>query len=491
MSRQPHMNDPAYLSSTRGRRDNSLTRNEGESDSWRERYGQESASRIAGNVGVSADVPYGDGSFGKGNENMDAENWIHRDKLARIESEELQQAAILFHRRGTENKSGRGRYHESHHNSATGSYTTTPPATEQSEPWPNLHDEPPVPFNDDNAYESVEDERQNWDLRRPEEIAADMDDGASSIYRHPGLRKSSSRIPISTASPVPISPDHFGRESRRQRSRGPTGADEDSLSTPKPRSASEPTAADSSDNSTATGGGSRPPSRGTPSAQHNSGKRTPRGAAGSSNRKTSAPPTTRKTTQRSRATSGSGGSAQRPTTRSGESRPNTAANRPEGDPPWLATMYKPDPRLPPDQQILPTHARKMQQEQWEKERKSANTYDRDFSPLAINGDDPPRINGFENKEKNEKGKEDEKVKEKPEEGIKEPQRPEAAWPLGSFSKETDTSPKPGANSAYSTIPKVQETPQKGLSTNWTPPVDTAVSQPPRKEKGGCGCCIVM
>lgn len=483
------MNDPAYVNSTRGRIDSSLNRNGSESGSWREIYGQEAASRSAGNVNDPADAPHNDGSLRSGKENMDAEHWIHRDKLAKIESEELHQAAVMFQRMaGIESRTGRGRHHESQHNSVPDSSMTTPPAAEHSEPWPNLHDEQPVPFNSDDTYESLDDERQNWDLRRPEEIAADMDDPASSIYRNPALRKSSSRIPISTASPAPIFADQYGRESRKQRSRAPTNADEDGLSIPKPRRASEPMAADSGDNSTATGG-SRPASRGTPSAQNNTSKRAQRGASGSTSRKTSAPPTTRKTTPRSRATSGNGGSGQRPATRSGESRPNTAVNRPEGDPPWLATMYKPDPRLPPDQQILPTHARKMQQEQWAKEGKTPSTYGRDFAPLAVGADEKPRVDGPEKDNESEEGKGEEKRGEKPEE-TQEPARPkEAEWPLGQ-SKEAETSPKPGANTGYSTIPKVQEPPQRGHTPNWNPPVVTA-EQHQAPEKKGCGCCIVM
>jgi hypothetical protein len=44
-------------------------------------------------------------------------------------------------------------------------------------------------------------------------------------------------------------------------------------------------------------------------------------------------------------------------------------------------MYKPDPRLPPDQQMLPTHAKRLAQEQWEKEGKTGTVYDRDFRLL--------------------------------------------------------------------------------------------------------------
>src|ERR1700755_2777293 len=44
-------------------------------------------------------------------------------------------------------------------------------------------------------------------------------------------------------------------------------------------------------------------------------------------------------------------------------------------------MYKPDPRLPPDQQLLPTHAKRLAQEQWEKEGKVGTVYDREFRLL--------------------------------------------------------------------------------------------------------------
>ena len=46
-------------------------------------------------------------------------------------------------------------------------------------------------------------------------------------------------------------------------------------------------------------------------------------------------------------------------------------------------MYKPDPRLPPDQQIIPTHAKRQQQAQWSEAGAIPTTYDREFSPLAV------------------------------------------------------------------------------------------------------------
>lgn len=60
------------------------------------------------------------------------------------------------------------------------------------------------------------------------------------------------------------------------------------------------------------------------------------------------------------ATTPANGITSRPGT-SGGSRPPSA--RLEGEPPWAGSMFKPDPRLPPDQQMLPTHARRLAEQQ--------------------------------------------------------------------------------------------------------------------------------
>jgi len=419
-----------------------------------------SANRHGGDLDSVPDDPsrkeYAEGPDGWGMyypEELNHENWIHRDKLAKIESAELHQAAIMFQRRMTaDSKSStrRGRSHDSHQSGAP--ISTTSPNAEYSEPWPELREEPK---GNDGQY--ADDERQHWDLRRPEEIAAD--EAASSIYSQPGLRKSSSRIPISTSSPVPIM---AGRDSRGPRSRAAT--DEYDEDDDRGRRASEPMGGvDSSTPSP----GSRPGSRGFSSTMPSTpAKKTP-AKAGSATRKTSAPPANRKTSAvRSRAVSGN--ALQRPTTRSGENRPTTAANRPEGDPPWLATMYKPDPRLPPDQQMIPTVAKKLQQEQWEKEGRTPTTYDRDFAPLAVHPNELPPVPA--------------KAKERPVEEKRKNPEPEP---------EPEPVPRPNTSTGYSTMPKVQDTPPLGLTPhpNWNPPV-VAAQEKPKKEKG-CGCCIVM
>lgn len=391
------------------------------------------------------------------------EQWIHRDKLAKIESEELHQATILFQRRMRgESKSsvGRGRSHDMQQ-TANGTGTPTSPTTEYSEPWPKVKEEPGKRDVTGNVDGNV---REHWDLRRPEEIAAD--DAAASIYSQPSLGKSASRIPISTVSPVPIS-GAMGRDSRSSQNRAATDEDErpshgrrasGHIDIEKYRSTPSPE--------------SRPDSCGLGSAQSPPGKKTVK-STGATNRKTPAPSTNRKASApRSRAVSGN--NMQRPTTRPGENRSPVAVNRPEGDPPWLATMYKPDPRLPPDQQMIPTVAKKIMQEQWEKEGRTPNTYDRNFAPLAVHPFDAPAPVA---------------TKVEPEQQPVETLELEELPPQSSKSPEP---PRPNTSTGYSTMPKVQDTPPMGLppnpNPNWSPPVVTA-QQPPKKEKSGC--CIVM
>ncbi|KAL4919293.1 hypothetical protein BDW62DRAFT_42887 [Aspergillus aurantiobrunneus] len=469
LSKQAYTHEQSHHTS-RGRRDASLNRRESEN----------------GAVQDTATTPHTNGSARKSDvkegsvlsNNQNDGDWIHRDKLARIESEELQQAAILFHRRpGTgSTRAGRGRSRDQHHGSVNGNTTTASPPTEHLEPWPDLQE-----GQQNNAVLSApadgddleDEERKHWDLRRPEEIAADMDSSASNIYRNPGLRKSSSRIPIPMTSPAPLSPEQIDREYFTPRSRAPTDEGEETPTIEMPRRASEPATVDSASTSSPASE-SRPGSRGVQASQNAAAKKTP-AKPGQTNRKASAP-NPRKPTARSRATSSN--NTQRPTTRSGEARPATAVNRPEGDPPWLATMYKPDPRLPPDQQILPTHARKMQQEQWAKEGKTPTTYDREFAPLAI-APDPPRP---EDKVEKDTEKDDQQVLKT--EGLG----------LQALRKSPEPGTRPGTSTGYSAMPKVQDTPPNTLSPRFhSQTISTAQGPPPEDEKvkEGCGCCIVM
>lgn len=433
------------------------------------------------------------------------DNWIHRDKLARIESEELQQAAMRIQRQvrtGSKSSSLRGRSHDSHSLNGT---VTTPP--EQSEPWPAPHRqqlESPIPFEEYSDEQDVDTERMNWDLRRPEEIAAsslEENEDTSRFYKSPGLKKSSSRIPVLSSSPHAISPDQNERESstlHRIRTRTIGSGDEDGVPSFQSRRASESAVIDSpeaspepTDRTTPPLSTSRPGSRGGVLAQVQGSptKKTPaKGIStptSSSARKSSNPPNNRRPSgpAKQRAPSGSSTNKDRPVTRSGENRPTTAVNRPEGDPPWLATMYKPDPRLPPDQQLLPTHAKRMQQEQWEKEGKTPTAYDREFAPLAVRPDDEPVLIPSEAEKKATSDIQNADL-------LAATDSP-TTWPLQPPPKSPEPA-RPGTSGTnYSTMPKVQNTPPVVLSTtqrlqpNFPPPEE------PEKAEKGCGCCIVM
>jgi hypothetical protein len=157
----------------------------------------------------------------------------------------------------------------------------------------------------------------------------------------------------------------------------------------------------------------------------------------------------------------------------------------------MVSAYTPDPRLPPDQQLLPTVARRLQQEKWEKEGKFGNVYDKEFRPL---NDDP----FTQPPEPTNSGPSDE-----------ESQMDE--WPLRT---EGQRSPGLRIASSYSTMPKIQDKPttsplpsprhpnQHGHQLQPMSPQDIVRMPEPQEqeqqeqqqqqeEEKGCGCCVVM
>jgi hypothetical protein len=172
----------------------------------------------------------------------------------------------------------------------------------------------------------------------------------------------------------------------------------------------------------------------------------------------------------------------------------------------MINSYKPDPRLPPDQQLLPTVARRLQQEKWEKEGKFGDVYDKDFRPLNDNA-----LGKDHHDHMNRSGDETES-KEKEENQL------EGEWPL---KLEPAKSPTQRAG-GYSTMPKISDKPNNSpLPSPRTPMSPNAPlspngpvqeqpkeeqsseqpvqqQQPPQRQqpadddsKGGCGCCVVM
>jgi hypothetical protein len=380
------------------------------------------------------------------NEDPESSRWIHRDKLARIESQELQAAGIILPRTRTYSKSGRrDRSRDQSQGLEKNDQSTHHQKRQRTETVP---------------VEEAEDGQEiGWDLRMPEEAA---EDSTQYAYRDLSGVKGASKIPVALTSPLPIPLEYLVRDSPMQRTRssGWTG-DEDAIAYPQIRD-KQPTGKATDESTPAQ---TKPQPKRLASDTSPSKKiTTPATRKGSAPNMKSAPLTGRPKTR-----SGSN-SISRPGTRSGELGTGTTTKRPEGDPPWLATMYKPDPRLPPDQQLLPTVAKRLQQEQWEKEGKFGNAYDREFRPLN-----------------DEQIQKPEDVEKDDEESVLEPEAT-AEWPLKSPKSPVPSTGRPGTAGGYTTMPKIQDPP-----TPSQPPKLSPLQQenPKEAKHGGCGCCIVM
>ncbi|ORY71349.1 uncharacterized protein BCR38DRAFT_453913 [Pseudomassariella vexata] len=387
--------------------------------------------------------------------------WIHRDKLARIESEELQAAGIILPKPRAQSRPRRERSTEK----MNGHRRTT-----------DASDGQPLPRSRKNStlapVESTpEMETNGWDFRLPDEIAEDP--GDYWVKPEPTGTKVS-RIPIPKASPVPIPVDHLERDTPLPRKQGGLVPDEGfSLTMPKARSRSSSIPA--LEEATKVQPAKRAVTEGSPKKKATTnGPRKPSAAAKQGSTRTRTGPS---------RDSGCSTNGARPNTRSGDLSP-ISKSAPEGEPPWMISAYKPDPRLPPDQQLLPTVARRLQQEQWEKEGKFGNIYDREFRPLNDEGYlRPPELQKPAPTSEDDKEKHDE-------------------WPLRPEAK-SPTSSRPGTSS-YSTMPRIQDKPVASpLASPRSPHVPTMPSQitripdPPQEsrekesKRGGCGCCLVM
>lgn len=473
-----------------GQSEGLLIRSGSESDSLLDLYRSNPSSGNISQQATDNDIP----------ENMyrpqedDPEGWIHRDKLAKIESEELQAAGLNLataRRNGPktlkrDTSLGRPSEEKNGYDSRAGETDGGRPRVAQPQP-----------------LEEIEDDQPHWDFRTPEEIAADQ---SSQIYLTPMARKSGSKIPVLTTSPLPIPQERIDRDTPlvRKRTISNSMSPEDGIPVLKSRTRRGSTGSQQLLQDEVDSLANTPVPTSTKSQMQKSGSPTktkakpvqpsPPGTSG--DRKVSG--TARKPSTNNK-TGVTPSPNQRPGTRSGElDRPRTAVNRPEGDPPWLATMYKPDPRLPPDQQIIPTHARRQQQVQWDEEGAIPNTYDRNFSPLAIhspNGLVNPHSPNLPSSPSPNPGK-----------------TPDAnAWPLKTTpSVRNSVNGRPGtagsSNAGYSTMPRVQspaviQSPRMGSisSTPGQPPPSTRM-QVQRLEHNdmdekvkdkGCGCCVVM
>ena len=424
---------------------------------------------------VRADIMLGD-------EDPGSSAWIHRDKLAMIESQEMAEAGLTI-----------PPYRGANNNLSAKTYFSNENSRNGQDPRINGNGyQPTHSFRPSQDNLTDEDEPTDQDFRTPDESATDPYEGSPyPAYRQTGLRASSSRIPLSTSSPVPIPQEHLERLTPLPRKRAASNnryaGDEDNLMYNKVRSRSRSVGSqDILGDGEATNGS--PPSTSNPYYQEMSPGSPKAQKAARTNfvahqRKISA--STRNTSgpkPRVVSTTGHGSPDQRQASRSGvDGRPTTAINRPEGEAPWLATMYKPDPMLPQDQQLLPTHAKRLQQEQRAREGKQGTPLNHDPSPSSIRIHDRLQPPSPALQPRNSK---DETQTEK-----------NSAWPLDISIPEPPKSPAATSDhGGYSTVPRMQGTPSIGPVPSPRLPQPMQV-QPPLKQldekKKGCGCCIVM
>ncbi|KAF2114455.1 hypothetical protein BDV96DRAFT_494829 [Lophiotrema nucula] len=404
------------------------------------------------------------------------EYWIHRDKLAQIESKELEEAGFIPAGRSSRSNSRS----QSASQSARGRKNSevSVPSNNGEERYERKVVSPiPAAEEEEEEIAAEKEEKENWTPRNNHII-----------------RPSTSRIPIAKTSPAPVSTTFTERDAPLPRSRKGSenwNGDAIAVNGARVRSGSvssqvlldEPFEYNESQRSPKTINFSNPTSPTT-----NSPPRSPRKAKTPSKltptsgaRKTSAQRSSSQAKRNISATSPvkrpgtSGGSISRPTT----------SHRPEGEAPWIATMYKPDPRLPPDQQIIPTHAKRMQQDQWEVEGKHGSMYDKDFRLLNTEQFESKRNSRIQALDL-EKRVEDE------------------AWPLPSPTKSTaepnDTkmqSPtlEQGGYKLTPTIPQSPRVPSRTESrpiptTSPKPTNTTRLPEPPAEEKEKKGCCCI-
>ena len=401
----------------------------------------------------------------------DEDMWVHRDKLVAIEQREAREKGIHL----PPDHSGRVTGHIQQnpvYNLKRGQADL--PTTARRESWHS----PPGAEQGDREVQSP----SPFDIRTAEEIAQDFYEQNIPPPTHTqnGLRSSSSRIPLATSSPLPIPLEHLARNTPLPRKRDTSGHwDEDGLVYNKTRSRTQSVGSQVllDERELSTSSPDSPPQT-SPAKAKASMKSFPNSTkkGATSARNVSGP-------YKPRAPSGAprGPPAQRPGSRSGSDvRPATAVNRPTGDPPWLASMFKPDPRLPPDQQILPTHAKRLQREQWEREGKPGQSFDQDLLPLATYHDQ-----NVQEQNASQPSTESAGEKLQSEEGN-------ATWPLKTSSSDVTRVSNNNDHAGYSTMPKVSSAPNAMALHSPKLPQPSRIQQPvqPEREKG-CGCCIVM
>lgn len=326
-------------------------------------------------------------------QDQESSNWIDSDKLAQIESKEMAQAGIRIPPKGNRN-----------------SFKTLQNLNSEQKPQKVQQVD-----EDDRDDEKLHNPNEpSNDLRHPSEQALDHVPNPSQTRL--SLRNgSSSKIPLSVSSPAPVR-QHFIERTvpliRHPHSPDSGSDDELSVSYPRTRKRSYSASsaviqnAESESNSTST---TTKPTRNARAQSHTAALAPP-------GRKNSSKRTINMNLAKNRSRSNPqliniprpGTSASSHPSRDSGSLPGSAGksqHAPEGPPPWSLSTYSPDPKLPPEKQLIPTVAKRLQQEQWEKEGAFATVYDSRLRPLKVEEDIDPGKGMEYQKEGENKGRE--------------------------------------------------------------------------------------
>lgn len=456
----------------------------------------------------------------KPEERVDDSQWIHRDKLAEIEIQEMQEAGIDVKPYRRSVSAGPGTSARSSRSQSRSRRQSKDKTTEQmtdeeyTAAYPTPEDVerkriPTIPAADEEEFDPARDA----EFRTPEEVAA-VDFGPTRSNNV--IRPSTSRIPVSKASPVPVPATVVDRDSPLPRSRGNSNAwsgnpnwDEMQYAR-KARSNSIGSQALLDDDGVRT-----PPRPGSSNpGSSNENNSPPKSRVANKSTPTSRKASTPTTAQQHRTTSSKENA--RPVSRGHQSRPSTSARAPEGEAPWIATMYKPDPRLPPDQQMLPTHAKRLMQEQWEKEGKTGTAYDRDLrlindTQIPANQQKPPTspLQPLSPSHINTISHDPNIPAPALSPTFAHPTSPDPNQPTWPLTPKSETPSRPGTSGGYritptiTTPPAIQKSPSPANVSGTAPPTAQPHNPTQRipdydekddetgKKKGGCGCCVVM
>ena len=454
--------------------------------------------------------------------NDDDSKWIHRDKLAQIESRELEEAGICVDRMNTTRSTSSRSSSKRQSNTRQGTESSRTSGDNQGHVQTDAWQERDVLSQAENRGQEekwtetgapgqdTEGNVNSASLFESQKIVEQGSFQQQNHGRHHVSKNSSSRIPISKGSPSLSSHNQPEREVSSQKGRPSSGAwnsapSSEISSNPKFRRRSQSVGSQILLDQ--------------PLERTNSGySRNFSGPASQSEHKiltnTVRTSSIRKVTP-SKITIGSKQQPQssNSNTREASKRPATSAGRlssghprPEGDPPWLASMYKPDPRLPPDQQMIPTHAKRLAQEQWEKDGKAGMIYDKEFKPLEV--DDEKRLSNAEQKmDKPAKEQVNPNMQKELERNEKSKTVTVGQWPLPG--QRSEPMMNKAANSStehagYKTIPRIQPpqpslltpspagTPTYRMSPQPEKTEQIPLSEEEKKEKSKlCGCCIIM